>query len=733
MLRRLVVIAGVVGCLVPLVGFAKEGDSDVVNVQEVTVIGQPIERLGTGTLHLDQASPTASRLGIMAREIPATVEVIDKKTMQERGARTISESIESATGVIVNDSPGAPANFIMRGFSGNQIRQLFDGLMIGPANMTSRPRDTWNLERVEILKGPASVLYGEGAVAGAINFVTKRPSWTAEGTEAFISYGSFNTIRTGVGSGGTIGSERLHYRVDLSYLNSNNFAGVQRSPYTYWNLTSGLMYEATPRLNFELSFDVAYDWSRPYFGTPLVPTSFAGSSAVNGVVSTIDGRTVDGRFLRQNFNTEDGVMTATTYWAKFKTNWRPTDLIEIRNQSYYYSADRHWANAETYTFNAGTQLLDRDRLFVDHDQYTIGDRMEFQSNAPLFEYKNRFVVGGDFTYLRFATPLFFNAPVDSVNPFAPLNGLFGSNQPLTENRSAITTTAVFAEDQFSVTDQLKVVGGVRTDRIHVDREAFDAAGMQRTGRSYTKTFVPTTWRAGIVYDIVPAITLYGQYATAADPVGSNIFTLNKDDSIRLSTGAQWEVGGKGSFWDKRAEWTVAYFDIYRKNIQVPTSPTTSNTIGRQSSHGVELSVAVRPTVQWRVQGNLSLLSAQFDDFTEVAGASVVSRAGNRPQNIPQTVGNLWSIYRLDAPVPVDLGVAFRFVGDRYGDNANTIRVHSYATADAWVTVPYRSFTITLRGRNLFDKTYATALSSYQFDQLLIGSPRTVELSVMARF
>lgn len=732
MLRSLVMASGIVLCLMPLNLFAKEGEEDPVETLEVTVIGQPVERQGTGTLNLNSPSTTSSRLGLTLREIPASIEVIGQQTIQERGFRSISEAIEGATGVIVNDAPGAPANFMMRGFSRNQIRQLFDGLVIGPATMTSRPHDTLNLERVEILKGPASVLYGEGAIAGAINFVTKRPSWTAEGTEASMSYGSFNTLRTGVGSGGTLGSKKLHYRADLSYQNSNNFAGVQRSPYTYWNLTSGLMYEATPRLNFEFSFDVAYDRSRPYFGTPLVPTSFAGS-AVNGVVSTIDGRTVDARFLRQNFNTEDGVMTATTYWTKFKTNWRPTDLIEIRNQAYYYSADRHWANAETYTFNAGTQLLDRDRLFVDHDQYTIGDRVEFQSNASLFDYKNRFIVGGDFSHLRFATPLFFNSPVDSVSPFTPLNGLFGSNQPLSENRTAITTTAVFAEDQFSLTDYLKVVGGLRTDQIHLDREAFDARGVQQTGNSFRKTFMPTTWRAGLVYDIVPAVTIYGQYATAADPVGSNIFTLSKKDSIGLSTGAQWEVGGKGSFWDKRAEWTVAYFDIHRKNMQVPTSPSTSNTIGRQSSHGVELSVAVRVTERWRAQGNLSLLSARFDDFNEVVGSSVVSRTGNRPQNIPQTVGNLWSVYRLDMPFPVELGAAFRFVGHRYGNNANTIRLHSYATADAWVTVPYRSFTITLRGRNLFDKTYATALSSYQFDQLLIGSPRTVELSVMARF
>ena len=169
MLRRLVMASGIVLCLMPLDLFAKEGEWNSVEVQEVTVIGQPVERQGTGTLNLDSLSTTSSRLGLTLREIPASIEVIGQQTIQERGFRSLSEAIEGATGVTVGDAPGDPANFSMRGFTNNQIRLLNDGLMTGPANMTSRPRDTWNLDRIEILKGPASVLYGEGAIAGAIN------------------------------------------------------------------------------------------------------------------------------------------------------------------------------------------------------------------------------------------------------------------------------------------------------------------------------------------------------------------------------------------------------------------------------------------------------------------------------------------------------------------------------------------------------------------------------------
>ena len=209
-----------ISCVVPSLSTAEEGkmeNREEVQVPQITVVGSPIARQGTGTLHLDQSSPSASRLGLSIREIPASVDIVDQTLLQERGLRTISEAVEGATGVTVGDSPGNPANFSLRGFTNNQIRLLYDGLMIGPASMISRPRDTWNLERIEILKGPASVLYGEGALGGAINFVTKRPMRRDQVTvDALLSYGTFNTLRAGQWGAPALGQPALPRRSQLS-------------------------------------------------------------------------------------------------------------------------------------------------------------------------------------------------------------------------------------------------------------------------------------------------------------------------------------------------------------------------------------------------------------------------------------------------------------------------------------------------------------------------------------
>lgn len=701
-----------------------------MTVPSIVVEERRVADSGTGTLHLNDQSQGSSRLGLTLREIPASVEVISQQTMQERGVRSVMDAAQLAVGVTMGDSP-LPFAFSMRGFTGNQTRLLFDGLSMGSVNFINRPRDTWNLERIEILKGPASVLYGEGAVAGAINLVTKRPVRELSGTEAFLSYGTFNTVRAGIGSGGRLGSDKLHYRVDLSYQNGDSYLGVVRTPFTFWNLTSAVLYDVTSRFNLELSFDIAYDRSKIYMGTPLVPASFA-TQGVNGVVSTTDGRTVDARMLRQNYNVQDSDMSALTTWTKLKATWQPTDFIELRNQAYYYTAKRDWMNAETYRFNTGTQLIDRDRFLVGHDQSVIGDRLELQINHPIAAFANRFVTGIDFSYIDFTRPSFFNGAADSVNPFGPVQGLYGGG-PEATSVAKILTSAVFAEDQFSVTEQLKLVAGFRTDSINLERETYATSGAFNPAQSFKQNFTPTTWRTGVVYDLLPQVTLYGQFSRAADPVSSSLFNARATQKFNLATGNQWEIGAKGQFWNNRAEWTVAYFDIVRKNILTQISQTDALNVGKRSAKGVELAGAVRVTDAWRIHGNVTFLSAKFDDFAEVVGGTFVSRNGNRPFEVPQAVGNLWTIYRVPTPIPFDIGAAWRYVGDRYNDAANSIRLHAYMTADAWITVPYKQFWITLRGRNLFDKTYASFGSNFYPDQVLIGSPRTVELSVMARF
>ena len=174
-------------------------------------------------LNTNVVAVSASRLGLTVREVPATVEVIDQQTIREQGYRTVSEVAQGAVGVTSGDNPAEPSAFSMRGFTNSQINTLYNGIKIGPQNMTSRVMDTANLESVEFLKGPASLMSGEGAAGGAVNYVTKQPTTGPIRNEAFFSYDSLRSFRSSYGSGGSTNVQGLDYRFDVSRSSLNGF------------------------------------------------------------------------------------------------------------------------------------------------------------------------------------------------------------------------------------------------------------------------------------------------------------------------------------------------------------------------------------------------------------------------------------------------------------------------------------------------------------------------------
>lgn len=690
-------------------------------------------------LALDSPTGTASRLGLTLRELPVSVDIIGRDAIEEREHRTVLEAMESGTGITAGNPPGDPATFSLRGFTDNQIIQLTDGVRTGPTTMTGRLLDTWNFERIEVFKGPASVLYGEGAIGGAVNYAIKRPRRDAPlHVDGMLSYGSFNTLRLGVGSGGPLYADKLFYRVDFSRHTSSGFIDDTSSEYR--SLSSALLFDVNKQLSLQLSFDAQHDDISSYWGTPLVPRSFA-TKPLSGVVEAEDGRTIDRRMSRVNYNVTDNVMYSKSYWGRLKADWQVTPALKLRNELYYYQANRRWENAETYAFDPTTLRISRDRFFVAHNQSIIGNRSEALLTMPLFGLPNRFLVGLDTNSLDFARPSFFAGAVDDVDPFHPARGRFGPPRLEAKQETNIHTTALFFEDQLTIFAPLKLVAGVRTEWIDLDRKLFNTAGVLQTEPSFSRTFRPTTWRVGMIYDVLPTLSLYGQYSTAADPAGlSNIFLVRSGENVDLSHGEQWEVGLKHRFWEQRAEWTLAYFHITRSHLLTQVSPTEVATIGQQSSHGLEFAAAVRPLPQWKLQGNVTFLEARFDDFAETTGTTVVSHNGNRPPNVPQIVANLWTSYQLPIPqFPLEFGGSWRYVSPRFNDNANTLKMLDYHTVDAflgWRFADGHGFKdshVRLRVRNLFDKDYAVWGDVFYPTEVLLGEPRSIEFSLSGRF
>lgn len=682
-----------------------------VNAQEQPTITPPVSVTAAplGPLELSEPAVSGSRLGLTPKETPASVEVLSGDTIRERGHTGINEAVSRAVGFSSTANPGNGGTGLgARGFTGHgSIMQLYDGtqMYVGSGTVTF-PFDTWTMERVEILHGPASVLYGAGAIGGAVNVIPKRPNRDFFDNEALIEFGSDMAKTVAAGSGGPV-SKKLSYRADVAGRRSDGW--VDRGESESLAFSVALRADISDEFVVTLRNDYGYQQPMRYFGTPLV-----------------NGR-LDESLREKNYNAANSLIEYRDNWTQLKFDWQATDSLKISNTAYFLASDRQWRNIESYAFNSSTGLIDRsDYLEILHDQEQYGNRLEARLDNNLFGRRNQTAAGFDINRINFGhTNNSQFGGASSVNPHNFDAGLFDSPDPTTRAFDTRTLQySTFAENRLFLTDRWTLIGGLRFDHIDLTRD-----DLRNAANSFDKTFTDVTWRAGTVFNLDRDTALYAQYATAIDPVGGIITLSAANRSFGLATGELTEIGIKQAFMRGAGDWTLAGYHIVKKDIlsRVPGNPTQTQQIGQQLSRGIEAAVGLDLTRSLRVEANGALVDAQFDEFTEAGG---VSRTGKRPPNVPEQVANLFLTWAF-APEWKARGAA-RYVGEMFSNNANTLNRPDYIVFDAglgWSPVPH--VTIALQVFNLLDEVYA--VTSYNDEQWLLGRPRTVLLSTGVRF
>lgn len=241
-------------------------------------------------LLLDARSETGSRLGLSVRETPAIVDILSQELMQERGLRTTIEALNATPGATSGELASSPGQLSMRGFTGGAISLLYDGVRQTNSALIIRNLDSWSFDRIEVLKGPAGVLYGEGSLAGAVNLVPKKPRFGETGFAATAGYGSFAAFRAGVDANAVL-SDKVAVRGVGSINRTSGF--VDDSDARFLAATFGVTVRPTERLTIELAADYLEDrYGTAYWGTPLVPASVARDPSA--LVRTADGYVIEG-------------------------------------------------------------------------------------------------------------------------------------------------------------------------------------------------------------------------------------------------------------------------------------------------------------------------------------------------------------------------------------------------------------------------------------------------------
>lgn len=666
----------------------------------------------SGTTALERPVSTGSRLDLSMRDTPASVEVTTREQLEARGDTSLIDAITRATGITSLGHPGnSGSSLSARGFTDTtSVMRLYDGTRQYGGVGVSFPFDTWAIDRIEVLRGPASVIYGDGAIGGVINVIPKKPTRGPVRNEVQATLGTDGKRALAFGSGGAINAQ-WSYRLDISGDRSDGW--VDRGDSSNRTVSGALRWDATQDFSLQLSHAQGRQKPMRYFGTPL-----------------IDG-VQDPAIRERNYNVADSRIQYKDRWTELAAQWAPTGNAVVRSKLYHINSDRYWRNAETYVYNPTSGMIDRSgNTEIGHDQTQTGNTTDVTFSGSLWGRPNQVSVGFDINRASFRhTNNTYTGSSGPVDPYHPDPGYFTSAAPyIPRFRNKAEQYALFAEDRLELTERWAIVAGVRFDHADLTRQDL-VTGTQAFKRSYANT----GWRLGTVYRLSPDVSLYAQASKAADPVSGLLMLSAANSVFDVSTGKQVEVGVKQSFWDGKGDWTLAAYSITKNNLLTrdPANPALRVQVGERSSKGIEttLSMQVAKTVQ--IDANMALLKARYDDFHESVGGVAVSRNGNVPTDVPQRVANVWVGWKFQPDWTLSGGL--RHVGKRYADNANTLKLPAYTTADlALQWQASAATTLTLRSFNLFDKRYFST-AYYTTSQWLVGEGRRVELTLNHRF
>ncbi|MGY4637426.1 TonB-dependent receptor [Pseudomonas sp. TE24901] len=677
------------------------------SAQALTLPVSPITAPAVDEERIDLDTPTTagSRLNLTARQTPGSVESQTGEKIRERGDASVQDAISRATGITRTGTPGDGGTSLQaRGFTGqSSVLQLYDGQrMFDGAGTSTFPVDTWSVERVDVLRGPASVMYGQGATGAVINTIAKKPFEGEIENHVRLGYGSYDRQQQALDSGGSL-TDTLSYRLNVNRLRSNGF--IDRGDSSSDFVSGALRWQPADNLSFTLAHDYGDQTPQNDYGTPLI----------NGQLH---------KGLRdKNYNVSDAIQHYNDQWTRLTSEWQINDNVTATNELSYLKNQRRWQNAESYNYVDGG-LVRQSYLGIKHNQEQVGDRQTFTFKHTLFGLDSQTVVGAEYNRIRFR--LASNAPFDDATTSGqpvdinhPVPQPFESADPfIPQSVSTTKQLAGFAENRLQLTDKLSLITGVRRDYLHIDNQ-----DLTPEHNDANKTLTGNNWKAGLVYALTPDTSVYGQYATSTDGVGSLITLSPSQQQFGLSTAKQAEVGLKQSFWDQRGEWTLAAYHIVKKKLLVSIPGTNlKEQVGQQSSNGLEASLDLQLPDAWQLQANAAIVRAQYDDFSEVVDGQSVSRNGNRPTDVPRRTANLWLSKAVTDDVRAGAGV--RYVDSRFADTANTNEIPSYTVVDATVSwKALRNTTLGLQLNNLFNRTYA--VSQYnEGQQWILGEPRS---------
>jgi iron complex outermembrane receptor protein len=673
---------------------------------EIVITG---ERAGQG---LGAPASVATGLDLSILDMPASVDTVDLLAQTRQGPRTVAEATRGVTGLTFTTRAGAPGVFQSRGFTENALATLYDGLRVQSATISARAYDPFNFERIEVVRGPSSLTIGEGAAAGAVNYVRRKPRLGPLSLDAVADVGEQDRLRFGAAVAGGL-SDTIGAVLSASWQRLGSFVDDVDSRTLH--VVSGLGGRVGARGGFLLEADhLRARVDDAYWGTPLV----------NG--------TVDPSIRRRNYNlSPDNRMADDVTWLRGVFTYELSDALDYRGQVYHYAADRDWRNFYAFAFVPGppaqVEVRSVDNLAYDHR--LTGTRHDLKLRTDLGRISSTTVFAFDYSDTDFASPRRDGAPSDgSPRPRFDLDD--PAPAPFVQGPRLLQREADVRQAGLSIEQRLdfgliELIGGARVTWIDATIARPEASPPVP---AFDVDFAPVDFRAAVLLKPAENHSLYATVTSGAEPVESLLLLPLDQANFRLTGTTGFELGYKAVLGP--VELTAAIYHIEKTRLPSidPNDPNLPPQIGEQRSRGFELGAA------WRqgplsLSANLAYTDAEFRQFNDFGAF----RDAVRPANVPEWVANAAIAWQVAEPVT--LGGFVQHVGSRPSNNANILFLPAYTTLDLFAEARItRQLTLTLRMLNVTDETYVEwATQSFGQNNLYFGSPRRVEGSVRVQF
>ncbi|MEO0767845.1 MAG: TonB-dependent siderophore receptor [Cyanobacteria bacterium J06649_4] len=685
--------AGLALSVVPGVALASEEGEAI----QLVVTGEEDEGYNPSS------ASTATRTDTPLRDIPQAIQVVPEEVIEDQRVTRVGEALQNVSGVTDAGTFNNYLDYIwLRGFRTDLGNYFRDGVRLNNYFVGFGIEELANLERVEILKGPASVLYGAVDPGGVINFVTKAPL-SEPAYSVTASAGSFSSYRGEFDLTGPLNEEEtILYRLNGVYDNSGSFR----------NFVDSERISIAPSVSIDFSTQTSLRLDGSFSSLETFPDS--GIPAVGDRPADIPReRSINEPFSR--FESED-LTLGYTLNHEFSDDWSFRNIFTY--QSYRVpeffgplplSLDETTGELERFPY----------RQRVNADSYSL--QADFTGEFNTGSIEHRLLIGTDFNYTRQDRRflLDFATAYPTLNIFNPnyANQLYDTTTNFFRDDS-FYSYGFYLQDQITLSPEWKLLIGGRYDIFEQERTFGDIEPRERTFNQTDSAFTP---RLGVVYQPSEAVSLYASYANSFLPSGSN--RRNPDGSdFEPTTGSQYELGVKTDFLDGRLSATLAGFILERQNVVTadPSNPGFSTTTGEQTSQGIELDVAGEILPGWDIIASATYLDARVTEDNTIP-------EGNRLFNAAETSASLWTTYRLQSGdlEGLGFGLGLYYVGDREGDLANSFTLPSYFRTDAALYYEQNNWQAALNVRNLFDTTYFSGSSGSRTSGINVGEPISI--------